>query len=117
MELFAVGLVVAAFFVWLVLTIPLWVSVRMLGSDAGLLWTAVVGFVMVVLQVLAKIYVAQSYGVIAGFAAAYLTQVLVIMGAFGLSFVRAVIATVLPFFLVAGLVFLTGASAYLLYAG
>ncbi len=113
----ASGLVLVMFFNWLVSVIPLWVSLKILGSDAGLIKTALVSLAGGAIELAAGLYVLYSFGAYAGILAAYLVWVLIMMVAFELSFVRALIATVLPLLLVIGLAFLTGFGAYLLYLG
>lgn len=113
----ASGLVLVLFFNWLVSVIPLWVSLKVLGSDAGLIKTALVSLAGGAIELAVGLYVLYSFGAYAGVLAAYLVWVLIMMVAFELSFVRALIATVLPLLLVIGLAFLTGFGAYLLYLG
>lgn len=113
----ASGLVLVMFFNWLVSVIPLWVSLKILGSDAGLIKTALVSLAGGAIELAAGLYVLYSFGAYAGVLAAYLVWVLIMMVAFELSFVRALIATVLPLLLVIGLAFLTGFGAYLFYLG
>lgn len=108
------GVFFLVLFNWLVSVVPLWVSLMILGADAGLIKTAVVSLIGGIAEFIVGLYVYFSYGAVAGALAAYLTWITVLKFAFDLSFIRALIATILPLLLVLGVAFLTGAGAYLL---
>lgn len=101
-----IGFVAIAVVAWIISAIPFWFALKLVGADASLLSVAFASLLGMILQAAVKFLVSGTYGLVAGAIAAYLAWVLFIKLYFDLSFMRAILATILPGIILAGIIVL-----------
>jgi len=106
MVLLTIGFVAVAIAALIISAIPLWFALKLVGADSSLLSVAFASLLGAVLQAAVKLFVTGTYGMVAGAIAAYLAWVLFIKLYFDLSFLRAMMATILPGIILAGIIVL-----------
>lgn len=104
-ELAGIGLALIVIFAWIIAAIPFWIGLRLIGVKASLLSVAGITFIGVLLQSVVNFMVVDMYGSLFGGLIAYLAWVFLIKFYFDLSFMRSVLATIMPALILVGLLF------------
>jgi len=104
MVLLTIGFIAVAIIALIIAAIPFWLALKLVGADASIPSVIIASFLGAVLQMAVKLLITGTYGVIAGALAAYLAWVLFIQFFFELSFIRAILATILPGIILAAII-------------
>ncbi len=106
LELAGIGFVFILILAWIIAAIPFWLGLRLLGVKESLLSVALIAFIGAFLQAIVKFTISGMYGLAIGGLAAYLAWVFLIKFYFDLSFLRSVLATILPALILAAILLL-----------
>ena len=104
MVLLTLGFVAVAIVALIIAAIPFWLALKLVGADASIPSVIIASFLGAILQAAVKLFITGTYGMAAGALAAYLAWVLFIQFFFELSFIRAIIASILPGLILAAII-------------